>query len=75
MYVDRQLQGGDATIGKSKPSASHGRRSAKDSTEPLPQYSDAQLYNQLLYLASLFDVEKAVEVSKGTPRAGMLAKR
>ena len=35
-----------------------------------PQYSDSQLYNQLLYLVSLFDIDKVIESSQGTTKAG-----
>lgn len=34
------------------------------------QYSDAQLYSQLRYFASLFDAEKAVKGAKGTSQQG-----
>lgn len=33
-----------------------------------PQYSDTQLYNQLLYYLSLFDTEKAISAVRGTGR-------
>jgi DNA polymerase alpha subunit A len=38
---------------------------------PAPQYTDSQLYNQLLYYAYLFDMEKAITATRGTARAGL----
>ena len=35
------------------------------------QYSDLQLYNQLLYFNSLFDVERALTKVRGTARYGV----
>ncbi|KAJ9113184.1 hypothetical protein QFC22_006023 [Naganishia vaughanmartiniae] len=37
--------------------------------EDLESYTDSQLYNQLLYYAYLFDIEKAISVTRGTAKA------
>lgn len=69
MRLDGYVPRGDATTCE----CDHQALSRSHSAYPLPsvlQYSDSQLYNQLLYLASIFDTEKALEVSRGTPRAG-----
>ncbi len=34
------------------------------------QYSDAQLYNQLRYYMSLFDIDKAHDVASGVLKGG-----
>ena len=43
--------------------------------EELSQYSDAQLYNQLRYYMSLFDVVKAYDIASGKLKRGTCSPR
>jgi DNA polymerase alpha subunit A len=46
------------------------RPSTPNERSLVAQYSDQKLYNQLLYYASLFDVDRAIESSKNSATAG-----
>jgi hypothetical protein len=52
-----------------------GRQGRAPLTHLASQYTDSQLYNQLLYYAYLFDVEKAITATRGTAKSGKFLSR